>query len=70
MNHALAASCTTGSWQQQLNCGWHEPTTGAANAGAFVGHNVGPALIGLLIVVAVIVMASRAWSRQAVTSSK
>jgi hypothetical protein len=52
---AAAANCNTGSWQQKWNCGWNQPATGAANAGAFAGHNVLPALILL----AVIILAAR-----------
>lgn len=62
MNPAPPAACHTGSWQQQWSCGWHAPTTTAANAGYFAGHNVAPALAGLLIVVALILMVSRARS--------
>ena len=47
---AAAANCTSGSWQQKWDCGWNQPTTGAAHAGSFTGHNVVPVLIGLAIV--------------------
>ena len=47
---AAAANCTTGSWQQKWDCGWNQPTTGAAHAGYFTGHNVVPVLVGLVIV--------------------
>lgn len=52
---AQAAAKCTGSWQQQWNCGWKQPTTTAANAGYFAGHNVAPflilgAIIGLILI--------------------
>lgn len=58
----LAASACTGSWQQQWKCGWKQPTTTAANAGAFAGHNVAPVLIGLAVVVLILIAVSRSRS--------
>jgi hypothetical protein len=48
---AAAGNCNTGTWQQKWQCGWNQPTTGAANAGAFAGHNVLPWLLVLVIVI-------------------
>lgn len=43
MTHAIAASCTTGTWQQKWSCGWHQPVnTHMVNAGYFAGHNIAP----------------------------
>lgn len=50
---------TPGQWTTCWNAGWHLPTTTAANTGAFAGHNIGPIVIGLLIIVAVIALARR-----------
>lgn len=68
MHAVIAAACDTGNWQQKWDCGWHQPTTGAAQAGYFAGHNVVPALVGLLIVVALIIAVSRSRSGRPVTS--
>ena len=57
--HIIAAACNTGSIQQKWNCGWKQPTTNAANVGAFAGHNVVPALVGLLLVVLIIALLTR-----------
>ena len=64
MHHVLAvlAACQTGNWQQKWNCGWHQPTTVAANAGYFAGHNVAPWAVLVGIVVGVIWLASRSRS--------
>jgi hypothetical protein len=67
MQHVIAAACK-GTWQQKWDCGWHQPTTTAANAGYFAGHNVAPALVGLLLVVLIIALASRGRSGKPVTS--
>lgn len=64
----LAAACK-GTWQQKWNCGWKQPTTTAANAGAFAGHNVAPALIGLVIVALILIAASRSRSGKPATNS-
>jgi hypothetical protein len=68
MHYVIAASCSTGSWEQRWKCGWNQPVTGAANAGNFAGHNVVPVLIGLLIVFAIIALARSSRSRRAATS--
>ena len=68
MNHVIAAACSTGSWQQRWDCGWKQPTTGAANAGYFAGHSVMPALIVLLIIVAIIALAGKSRSRRPAAS--
>ena len=59
MHNVIAGACQTGSWQQKWDCGWHQPTTGAANAGYFAGHNVAPALIALVFLVAIVIAAAR-----------
>ena len=50
---------TPAQWKACWNAGYSQPTTTAANAGAFVGHNVGPFLIVALIIFAVIALARR-----------
>ena len=44
---AAAANCGTGNWQQKWDCGWHQPTTGAANAA------IGGAGSAVLVVIAI-----------------
>jgi hypothetical protein len=61
VTHVLAAACK-GDWQQKLKCGWHQPTTTAANAGAFTGHSVMPWLIGAIIGLLIIVAMSKSRS--------
>ena len=56
---AAVANCNTGSWQQKWQCGWNQPTTGAANAGNFTGHNVLPGLIVLAVIVLVVMAAKK-----------
>ena len=68
MHQVIAASCSTGSWEQRWKCGWNQPTGGAANAGYFAGHNVMPALIVLLVVVAIIALAGKSRSRRPAAS--
>ena len=68
MHNVIAAACSTGTWQQKWDCGWRQPTTGAAKAGYFAGHDVAPVLIGLLIVAMIIIVASRSGSRRAAAS--
>lgn len=63
----LAAACK-GDWQQKLQCGWHQPTTTAANAGSFAGHNVAPFLAVALIVL-LVALARRGGSRKTVTGN-
>jgi hypothetical protein len=67
MEHVIAAACK-GTWQQKWDCGWHQPTSTAANAGYFAGHNVAPALVGLVLVVLILALLSRGRSRTAATS--
>jgi len=68
MSHVIAAACSAGSWTQRWDCGWKQPTTGAANAGYFAGHNVMPVLIGLVIVLAIIALARSSRSRRPAAS--
>ena len=65
----ITAAACTGSWQQKWNCGWKQPTTTAANAGAFAGHNVAPILVGLLIVALIALAASKGRSRGTAASN-
>ena len=62
------ASCSTGSWQQKWNCGWHQPTTTAANAGYATGHDVVLPVLGVLVVVLILLALAKARSRTPVTS--
>jgi large-conductance mechanosensitive channel len=62
----VPAYCTSGhgiltpaQWKTCWNAGWSQPTTTAANAGAFVGHTIAPFLIIALIVFAVIALSRR-----------
>jgi hypothetical protein len=59
---AAVANCNTGSWQQKWQCGWNQPTTGAANAGNFTGHNVLPGLLVLAVIVLVVMAAKKSRS--------
>lgn len=71
MHPALADAITkacSGSWQQQLKCGWHQPTTTAANAGAFAGHNVVPWALLAGVVIGLLLLVSRASSRKTATT--
>ena len=65
----VLAACNVGSWEQKLKCGWHQPTTNAANAGAFAGHSVMPWLIGIAIGLLIIVMISKSRPRGAATGN-
>lgn len=65
---AAAAKCS-GSWQQQWKCGWKQPTTTAANAGAFAGHNVAPVLILAVFVALILILVSRSRSRTPAASN-
>lgn len=67
--HSLAASipgyCSSGygvrtpsQWLTCARLGWHEPTTAAANAGYFAGHNIAPVLVVLILLAMVV-----AWVR-------
>lgn len=60
----LAAAKCTGDWQQQLKCGWHQPTTTAANAGYFAGHDVAPWALLAGIIIGLLWLVSRASSRK------
>ena len=59
--------CTSGTgvhtaqqWQTCWKLGWQQPTTDAANAGAFIGHNVAPgAIVVVLLIVAALIVLSR-----------
>jgi len=60
MNHALAAACDTGSWQQKWSCGWHQPpSTAVAHAGYTFGHSGMWVLIGVIIGLMIIVRGRR-----------
>jgi hypothetical protein len=64
------APCSTGSWAQKFECGWHQPTTTAAHVGYTTGHDVMPIVIGLLIVAVLIALARRSRSSAPATTSK
>jgi hypothetical protein len=66
--NVIAAACQTGNWQQKWNCGWHQSTTGAANAGYFAGHNVAPWAILAGIIIGLLWVASRVSSGKTATS--
>jgi len=68
VEHVIAAACQTGNWQQKLACGWHQPTTGAANAGYYAGHNALPWVILAGIVIGIVLLAGRSRSRTPVAS--
>jgi hypothetical protein len=64
----IPAYCTSGTgihtpqqWQTCWKLGWQQPTTDAANAGAFTGHNVAPGviLVAMLIVAALVLLSRR-----------
>ena len=59
MQLATPAPCSTGSWTQKWNCGWHEPTTTASNAGFAVGHSGAPIILGLIVLVLIWIAATR-----------
>ena len=65
--HIIAAACK-GTWQQKWDCGWHQPTTGAANAGYFAGHSVAPWAILAGIIIGLLWVASRVSSRKTATN--
>jgi hypothetical protein len=50
--HPSPAPCSTGTWMQRWNCGWHEPATTASHTGSSFGHNLVPLLIIAAIVIA------------------
>ena len=62
---AATANCNSGSWSQKWNCGWHQPTTAASNAGFTFGHSIVP----WLIVAAVVLLVARARGRSAARSA-
>jgi hypothetical protein len=73
---AIPAYCSSGhgvltpaQWKTCWDGGWKQPTTTAANAGTFAGHNVAPVLIVLLIVALIAFAASRNRSRTTATSN-
>ena len=60
----VPAYCTSGhgvltpaQWKTCWDIGWSQPTTTAANAGAFAGHNVAPFLVVVALVIAVLLLA-------------
>jgi hypothetical protein len=60
MNHALAAACNTGTWQQKWSCGWHQPPSAAvAHAGFVFGHSILPWLIGAAIGLIIVIRGRR-----------
>ncbi len=61
---------TPAQWKTCWDIGWGQPTTTAANAGAFAGHNVMPFLIGLAILAAIVTVARMAGRSTTVQPSK
>jgi hypothetical protein len=57
---AGAANCPSGTWAQQWECGWHQPTTTAAHLGTVTGHSILPVLLAVLLIAAVVLAAKRA----------
>jgi hypothetical protein len=58
--------CSTGSWSQKWNCGWNQPTTGAAHAGYVFGHDIVP----LLLIAAIIISVAVASRRRSTTGAR
>ena len=61
--HSIPGYCTSGTgihtpgqWLTCARLGWHEPTTTAANAGYFAGHNIAPVLAVAILTVLVLVL--------------
>jgi hypothetical protein len=65
---AVPAYCSNGGLHTPaqiaacLKAGWSQPTTGAANAGYYAGHNVAPYALIIGIIIGVILLASRSRS--------
>ena len=73
--HPVPAYCTSGhgiltpaQWKTCWNAGWSQPTTTAANAGAFAGHSVAPWAILAGIIIGLLWLVSRSGSGRTVTS--
>ena len=70
----VPASCATNhittpaQWKACWNAGYHLPTTGAANAGAFAGHNIAPYALIAGIIIGILLLVSRSSSRSPATS--
>jgi hypothetical protein len=71
----VPAYCTSGhgiltpaQWKACWNAGWSQPTTGAANAGYFAGHNVAPWALIAGIVIGLLWLVSRSGSRSPAAS--
>jgi hypothetical protein len=70
----VPAYCATGTihtpaqWKACWNAGYNLPTTGAANAGSFAGHNVAPWAILAGIIIGIIWLVSRSGSRSPATN--
>jgi hypothetical protein len=60
---------TPAQWKACWNAGYNLPTTGAANAGSFAGHNVAPWALIVGIIIGVIWLASRSGSRSPAASN-
>lgn len=67
--------CTSGvgihtpqQWKTCWNLGYNLPTTGAANAGAFAGHNIAPYALIAGIIIGLLWLVSRSGSRSPATS--
>jgi hypothetical protein len=70
----VPAYCATGhistpaQWKACWNAGYNLPTTGAANAGAFAGHNVAPYALLVGVIIGILWLISRSGSRSPATS--
>jgi hypothetical protein len=64
--HPSPAPCSTGSWSQKWDCGWHQPATTASHAGYTFGHNILPLLLIAAFVIAVAVSRKRRRNADAV----
>ena len=69
----VPAYCATGhihtpaQWQACWKLGYNLPTTGAANAGAFAGHNIAPYALIAGIIIGILLLVSRSGSRRTAT---
>ena len=63
-----AHGLTPAQWKTCWDIGWSQPTTTAANAGAFAGHTVAPWAILAGIIIGLPWLVSRPGSRRPATS--
>ncbi len=58
------ADCQSSNWAKQWQCGWHEPTAGAAAAGWHAGPPLAAALLVLLVFVLIYSAVRRSGQRR------